>query len=164
MNLHPLLGAPALTQIHVAAAIAALLLGPVVLLRSRRDALHRLLGRCWVGLMLVVALSSFGIWRGGVVGNFSVIHALSVLVLLSLWSGIRAARAGQIKAHQTTFRSLYVYGLIVPGLFTLVPGRMMNDTLFAAMPKLAWVVIVAGLLVVVIAQVAPRQRWHWGAP
>lgn len=59
MTLQPLLQASPVIQIHAYAAIAALLLGAAVLFRRKGDRLHKLGGRIWVLLMVVVAISSF---------------------------------------------------------------------------------------------------------
>ena len=113
-------------QLHVAAALAALLLGPVVLLRRRRDALHRALGYTWVSAMALTALSSFAIHGLALVGPFGPIHILSVVVLVGLWRAIGHARRGEIAAHRRTMESLYSGAVIGAGLFTLVPGRRMS--------------------------------------
>ncbi len=117
--------APAI-QLHVAAALVALLLGPVVLLRRRRDRLHRMLGYAWVCAMALTALSSFAIHGFAVVGPFGPIHILSVVVLVGLWRGVGHARRGDIAAHRRTMESLYSGAVIGAGLFTLVPGRRMS--------------------------------------
>ena len=43
-------------MLHLATVVPALLLGPVVLLRRKGDATHRMLGRIWAVLMLVTAI------------------------------------------------------------------------------------------------------------
>ena len=134
MTLDPLAHAPLVIQVHVAAALLALVLGPVALLRRSRDRWHRLAGRVWVAAMAVTAASSFFIYTIRLVGPFSPIHALSVITLLGLWGGVRDARAGQVASHRRTMLSLYVFAMGIPGLFTLVPGRIMNQILFPAAP------------------------------
>jgi uncharacterized membrane protein len=124
MTFDPLLAAPAIVQLHVAGALAALVVGPLAWARRQRDIWHKGLGRLWVGTMAVVALSSFGIHDARVIGPFSPIHLLSVLVLWSLWQGVAAARAGQRADHAQTMRALYVWGLVVPGVFTLLPRQV----------------------------------------
>ncbi|MBW8911747.1 MAG: hypothetical protein JF564_07670, partial [Sphingomonas sp.] len=47
--------------VHLAAIVPAVPLGAVMLFRRKGDRLHRLIGRIWAALMLVAALSSFGI-------------------------------------------------------------------------------------------------------
>lgn len=132
-TLAPLLDAPLDVQVHVAAAAVAVLLGPVVLLRPRRDGLHRALGRVWIGAMAVLALSSFALEsRWALIGPFGPIHLLSVLALVSLVQGLRAAMQRRIVAHRAIMQSLYVWALGVTGVFTLLPGRTMHHVVFGA--------------------------------
>ena len=91
---------------------------------------HRLLGWLWVTMMAYVAVSSFFIstiqtWRG-----FSPIHLLSVWTLLALAIAVYHARAGNIRQHQRWMVQLYVLALLVTGLFTLWPGRLMHEAFF----------------------------------
>ncbi|MBG05970.1 MAG: hypothetical protein CMM59_18065, partial [Rhodospirillaceae bacterium] len=45
--------------IHLAVALSALLIGGIVLRLREGTARHKLIGRVWVALMLVVAVGSF---------------------------------------------------------------------------------------------------------
>ena len=63
MSLTPLLVAPLAIQIHATAAIAAMLLGALVLFRRKGTPLHKAMGRLFVLLMLVetvVGMAAFG--------------------------------------------------------------------------------------------------------
>ncbi len=64
-------------------------------------------------------------------GPYSLIHALSVLTLVSLIVGIVAIRRGNLKAHRFIMISLYVFALVLTGAFTLLPGRRMHAVIFA---------------------------------
>lgn len=134
MTLTPFFETSLVVQLHILAALAALVLGPVALMRRRRDRLHRTLGYIWVTMMAATALSSFFIYTIRLIGPFSPIHALSVSTLVLLWVGIGHIRAGRITDHRRTMLSLYVFGMGIPGLFTLLPGRIMNAILFPATP------------------------------
>jgi hypothetical protein len=68
-----LLSTPPLV-LHLSTATMALALGFAVLLVRKGTPLHRLLGRTWVGLMTLAALSSF--WLTGLRARWSVIHLL----------------------------------------------------------------------------------------
>lgn len=151
MYLQPLLAASPAIQIHALAAIAAFLLGALTLFRRKGDRLHRLGGRIWVALMVVVALSSFFIREIRMIGEFSPIHLLSVVTLVSLVYGVREAQQHRIAAHRYTMQSIYFGALIIAGLFTLLPGRIMHEVMFArvddglaSLP--AWLVLIAILL------------------
>ena len=118
-------------QIHVAAAVIAVGLGPIAIWRRSRDLLHRVAGRVWVAAMLVVAGSSFLIHDLSMIGPFSVIHILSLVTLVGLWRGIRAIRRGDVGTHQSAMRGLYLQALVLAGVFTFLPGRRMNALFFA---------------------------------
>jgi uncharacterized membrane protein len=115
---------------HLVAALAALVLGAWVLGRRKGTALHRTLGRVWVGLMLVTAISSFWI-RGS--GSFSWIHGLSVFTLCALGGAIWFARTGRIAHHRKTMIGIYAGGLVVAGLFTLLPQRLLGRLVWGAL-------------------------------
>ncbi len=116
--------------IHLAAALAALALGAVMFLRPKGTFTHRVLGRSWVALMLVTALSTWWI-RGN--GSFSWIHGLSVFVLFALAVAVYFAITGRISAHRHTMTGIYVGGLIVAGGFTLMPQRLLGHHLWSAL-------------------------------
>jgi uncharacterized membrane protein len=116
--------------IHVAAAFAALGLGALVFLRRKGTATHGWMGRAWVLLMLMAAISSFWI-RGD--GGFSWIHGLSVLVIALLAIGVRFAVIGRIQAHRKTMVRVYLGGLIVAGGFALLPHRLLGQLLWSSL-------------------------------
>lgn len=132
MSLAPLLSASPAIQIHALAALAAFVLGGIVLFRRKGDRPHRRLGGLWVGLMTLVAVSSFFIWEIRMVGLFSPIHLLSAATLVSLWQAVVLARKRKIKAHMRTMQALYMLALVVTGWFTFMPGRIMNKVLFGS--------------------------------
>lgn len=114
-------------MLHLATVIPAVPLGAYVLLQRKGDARHKMLGRIWGMLMLVTALSSFGLT--GLTGNFSPIHLLSILVLVSLPRAIWDARRGRLAAHRRTMTVLYV-SLLIAGFFTFSPGRVFGIWMF----------------------------------
>jgi uncharacterized membrane protein len=116
--------------IHLAAALLALVLGGAIFLRGKGNSAHRLLGRTWVALMLVTALSTWWI-RGN--GSFSWIHGLSVLTLVLLGVGVYYAMQSRIAAHQRTMKGLYAGALVVAGAFALLPQRLLGQMLWSAL-------------------------------
>lgn len=118
-------------QIHAGAAIVSFVLGTLVLLLRKGTRLHRAMGRIWVALMVVVALSSFLITEVRMFGPYSLIHVLSVVTLVGLVQAIRAIRRGDVRAHRANMVGLYCGALILAGAFTLAPGRRMHAMLFA---------------------------------
>ena len=115
---------------HAVAAILALGVGAVQLIGPKGTTLHRALGYVWVGAIAFVAFGSFGIHTIRMIGPFSPIHILSVITLLGLWRAVTLARAGEISRHRRAMRQLYLLALVVTGLFTLWPGRVMHQVLF----------------------------------
>ncbi len=114
---------------HSAVAASAVVLGAVVLRRRKGTPPHRWMGRAWVALMGLTALSSFGIYREA----YSWIHGLSVFTLVMLTTGVWAARVGRTRAHRQIMVGTYAGGLIVTGLFTLVPHRLLGHALWSAL-------------------------------
>lgn len=130
MDLAPLLTASPVIQAHVAAALLALLLGALQLFRRKGGPRHRLLGRVWVALMAIVALSSFFIWTIRLWGPFSPIHLISLFTLFMLWRGVAFARRHNIATHRRIMQATYVLALVVTGFFTFLPGRIMYHVAF----------------------------------
>ena len=130
MSLTPLLEAPLVIKVHAVCAMLALLLGAVQLFRKKGDPVHRAIGASWVALMMIVSLSSFLIWTIRVWWLFSPIHLISIFTLAMLWRGITFARRGDIKNHSRTMEYLYFLALVVTGLLTFIPGRIMYHVAF----------------------------------
>jgi uncharacterized membrane protein len=120
-----LLEAPPIPS-HALAALLALALGAFQLARPKGGSAHRALGWLWIGLMAYVAGSSFWISEIQLWGRYSPIHLLSVWTLGSLVFAVAMVRLGNIKAHRMTMQSLFFLALVVTGLFTLMPGRVMH--------------------------------------
>ncbi|MEI4231450.1 DUF2306 domain-containing protein [Roseovarius sp. D22-M7] len=130
MSLSPLLSAGPVIATHALVAIAAIALGALQLVLPKGTSYHRIAGLSWIAAMALVALSSFFIHEFRTFGPFSPIHILSAITLWALWSGIAAARRGDIARHRQTMRALFVLALVLTGGFTLVPGRRMHAVLF----------------------------------
>jgi len=93
---------------------------------------HRALGWVWVVLMLVVALSSFWIHEIRLVGPWSPIHLLSIFSLVTLALGVMAARTRNVRRHKITMISIFFGALVIAGLFTFMPGRIMHAVIFGS--------------------------------
>jgi uncharacterized membrane protein len=167
MNLAPLLDAPLAIQVHVATVIPAALIGLYMFWARKGTPVHRLMGKVWLGLMVVAALSSFFIHTINLLLGFSPIHLLSVYVLYGSWKATAAARAQRIREHKVNVIGMYIGGIVVAGGFTLLPGRLMHEVFFSwpsAWPdstRLAmFLAIMAGfvLLLVVLSALAARPR------
>ncbi|HLT76874.1 MAG TPA: DUF2306 domain-containing protein [Ferrovibrio sp.] len=129
MTAAPLAAAGPAILVHLASTIVALLLGIVMLLRGKGTVSHKRLGWAWVILMAVAAGSSFFI-TGLNPGGFSPIHILSVVTLVALPWAIYAIRRRNLQSHRWTMISIFTGGLVVAGIFTLLPGRLLGGMIF----------------------------------
>ncbi len=111
--------------VHLAAMVVVLALTPVLLWQRRGTRRHRLLGWIWASGMMVSAFDSLWV-RGIRHGQFSPIHALSVLVLVATPWAVYAARRHNIMAHRQTIRSLVIGSLLIAGAFTFPFGRLLG--------------------------------------
>ena len=116
--------------LHALAAIVAILLGAIQLLSPKGTLIHKALGWVWVLLMLVVSVSSLFIHEINMWGKYSPIHILSLWTIFCLLLAIYFVRIGNIKRHKQTMTLLYLLALILTGLFTLLPGRVMHVVIF----------------------------------
>jgi uncharacterized membrane protein len=130
MTLAPLLDAAPAIQIHAAAASAAFLLGLVQFAAPKGTLPHRAVGWIWVTLMALIAVSAFFIHELRLWGPWSPIHLLAIVALVTLPLGVWHARNQRVPRHRTVMVSLFLGALVVAGLFTFVPGRLMHKALF----------------------------------
>jgi len=130
MSLAPLLQATPAIQIHAFAAMAAFLLGLIQLAAPKGTLPHRTLGWIWVTLMLVVSTTAFFIHQIRLWGPWSPIHLLAIFTLIMLPIAVVAARRHAITQHRRGMTGIFVGALIIAGLFTLLPGRIMHTVVF----------------------------------
>lgn len=116
-------------QLHIATVVPAVPLGAWVLLSRKGTALHKTLGKVWLVLMVVTALSTLFI-RHVNGGDFSWIHIFVPLTLHGAWKTIATARAGQIAKHRGHLVGMYLGALLIPGAFSFLPTRLMGAWLF----------------------------------
>ena len=126
--------------IHLSAALAALVIGPVALWARRgqhnpvperrpRVRLHRAAGYAWVTLMLIAAVSALFIrdFRLPNIAGYTPIHLLIPVTLGSLFMAFRALLQGNIRRHQRWMTSLYISACLIAGAFTLLPSRYLGQ-------------------------------------
>ena len=130
MTLAPLLDAAPAIPVHAFAAMAAFALGLVQFAAPKGTLPHRTVGWIWVAVMAVVALSSFWIHQIRLVGPFGPIHLLSIFVLVMLPLAVWKAHRHQVGTHRLIMTSMFLGALVIAGLFTLVPGRIMHQVVF----------------------------------
>jgi uncharacterized membrane protein len=130
MTLAPLLAASPAIQIHAFAAMGAFVLGVVQLAAPKGTLPHRTIGFIWVALMVLVAVSSAWVHQIKLWGPWSPIHLLSILTLILLPIGVWRAHQHDVRLHQRTMLGLFFGALVIAGLFTLLPGRVMHAVAF----------------------------------
>ncbi len=165
MSLDPLLSAPIAIQLHVVTVVPAAFLGAYVLAARKGTPRHKLLGKIWLLLMAVSAISSFFIHTIRVWGDFSPIHLLSIWVLIASVLAIYTARKGWVRVHRGFVSGMYLGGIVGAGLFTFLPGRIMNDVFlggydFVSTPSMAAAapVMLVAALFFFAARIAVRAR------
>ncbi len=130
MTFAPLLAASPTVMAHAFSAMAAFALGVVQLVAPKGKLPHRTVGWIWVALMAVVAGSSFLIHTICTFGPFSVIHGLSIITLIALPMAVAYARRHRVARHKRAMKLLFLSALVVAGVFTFWPGRIMHDVVF----------------------------------
>lgn len=125
MTLAPLLDAPLTVMVHTALAIASVGVGAVVLVARKGTHLHVVLGQLWAAAMMTLAALSFVMTHG----KFSWIHGLSVVTLTTVPFAIWRRRKGDIVGHAVAMSANYA-GLVLAGVFTLAPGRILHRAFF----------------------------------
>jgi uncharacterized membrane protein len=130
MSLAPLLDAAPAIWLHAFAAMSAFVLGLVQFAAPKGTLPHRSIGWVWVLLMVAVAISSFWVHQIRLVGPWSPIHLLSIFVLIMLPLAVWRAHRHQIPEHRRTMIAIFSGALVVAGLFTLLPGRIMHAVVF----------------------------------
>ena len=116
--------------LHAIAAMLAIILGGVQLYMNKGSLTHKLLGYIWVGLMLIVSVSSFFIHEIKLWNIYSPIHLLSAWTIFSLGLAIYYVRISNIKRHMQVMIMIYGFALVLTGFFTFMPGRVMHQIVF----------------------------------
>src|SRR6202022_4059115 len=130
MSLAPLLDAAPAIPVHAFAAMAAFALGLVQFAAPKGTLPHRTIGWIWVSLMAMVAVSSFWIHQIRLLGPWSPIHLLSIFTLAMLPLGVWMAHRHRVADHRRIMIFTFSGALVIAGLFTLLPGRIMHAVVF----------------------------------
>lgn len=130
MTLAPLLNASPAIQIHAIAAMSAFALGLVQFAAPKGTLPHRTVGWIWVALMTVVSVSAFFIHELRIWGPWSPIHLLAIFTLVMLPIAVLHAHRHRVQSHRWTMVGIFTGALLIAGLFTFVPGRIMYAVTF----------------------------------
>lgn len=151
--------------IHVTAAIAALILGPVLFLRVKGGRSHRQLGYAYVAAMVVTCLAGLPMDTFGDVSPFHILSIVS-LVTITLGAGFIFA-AARIARRATTRQGLTLghmhwmawsyIGLAAAGL-AQIGSRLVADGAVFGVPGWSAVIAVSGLSVAIGAYLTRRAQ------
>jgi len=125
----PLLAAGPTIVIHTLAALGALVLGAALYALPKGRRPHQAIGITCAILLLTTALTAVFITTDPS-GAFSWIHGfipLTLFGLFGIWMGVARRNFRQ---HKFAARGIIFGALLVPGLFTFVPGRIMHAVVF----------------------------------
>ena len=130
MSLTPLLSASPAIQFHAFAAMMAFGLGVVQLAAPKGTLPHRTIGWIWVALMLVVSVSAFFIHQIRLWGPWSPIHLLAIFTLTAVPLAVWYAHSHAVPRHRNAMVSIFIGALVIAGVFTFLPGRIMHAVVF----------------------------------
>jgi uncharacterized membrane protein len=132
MKLAPLLEAAPAIQFHAVTALGAFALGLLQFAAPKGTLPHRTIGWIWVGLMVAVSISAFFIHEIRLWRPWSPIHLLAIFTLAMLPLAVRHARRHAVDNHRKAMARIFIGALVVAGLFTFLPGRIMHAIAFGS--------------------------------
>jgi uncharacterized membrane protein len=131
MRLAPLLQAPLAVQIHILAALIAIVLGFYQFLGRKGSFPHRLVGWFWVMLLGSICISSFFISGSAFIGPISIFHALSVYTLWSLFMGVKAARQHAVADHKSYMSWIFGLSILLSAVIAIgSSGGVLHEMFF----------------------------------
>lgn len=118
---------------HSVLALLAIPLGLYIIITKEGTKSHKMLGRIWVTVLLIVSLTAIFI-QTIKPGQFSLIHLLVPYtigsLIYSIWN-IKRFKITKIKrykiAHMRSMIGVYIGALLIAGAFNLMPGRFFNE-------------------------------------
>jgi uncharacterized membrane protein len=122
--------------VHMTAATAAVVIGPVALWarrgRTQRPRLHRAFGYAWVTLMVLTAVSALFIRDTSMpnLAGYTWIHLLIPVTFAALVGAFWKLARRDIAGHRALMQRLYFSACIVAGAFTLLPQRYLGRLLW----------------------------------
>lgn len=111
-------------KVHMLAALAALMLGAVLMVVRKGRIFHRTAGWLWVSLAAVVAGSSIFITDLNN-GTWSLVHLFTGWVLLVLPVAVLAAKRHNVSRHRRSMIGLFYGGFAINLFIAFIPGRTM---------------------------------------
>ncbi|HEY8615179.1 DUF2306 domain-containing protein [Phenylobacterium sp.] len=116
-------------KVHVLFAVAALVLGAVLMLVRKGRTFHRVAGWTWVAVVAVVAGSTLFITSLNH-GSWSVLHLFTGWTLITLPIAVIAARRHEIARHRGRMMGLFYGGFAINLFVAFIPGRALWQMFF----------------------------------
>ena len=121
---------------HAVFALLAVPLGLFIFITQKGTKQHRMLGRIWATILVIVSLTAIFIQTINP-RQYSLIHLLIPWTLgsfvYSIWN-IKKFKKTKIKrhkiAHMYSMIGVYIGALLIAGALTLMPGRFFHEVLF----------------------------------
>jgi uncharacterized membrane protein len=126
----PLLAAGPAVLIHVGTVLGALVVGTVLVSGVKGTMVHRTLGWAWVALMLATGVTTLLIHRINPNG-LSLLHLFSAYALIATPIAVAAARKHNVGLHGRLMLGSYAGALLVAGVTSFLPGRIMWEVFFS---------------------------------
>jgi uncharacterized membrane protein len=76
--------------------------------------------------MLVISVTAFFIHEIRLWGPWSPIHLLAIFTLVMLPLAVLHAHRHRVERHKWSMISIFAGALVIAGIFTLLPGRIMH--------------------------------------
>ena len=125
--------------IHIAAALAAVVTGPVALWARRgsrpHPRLHRAFGYAWVTCIVATATTAIFIRDFSLpnIAGYTPIHLLVPVTLAGLFGAFWKLARRDIAGHRFVMKQLYFWACIVAGAFTLLPQRYLGRVVWGGL-------------------------------
>ncbi len=116
-------------KIHLYTALAALVLGAVLMMVRKGRTFHRAAGWTWVALVMTTAVSTLFITSLNP-GRWSLIHLFTGWTLVVLPLAVMWARRHQVARHRRAMMGLFYGAFAINLAFTFIPGRTMWSLFF----------------------------------
>jgi len=116
-------------RIHLATALAALLLGGVLMAVRKGRTFHRVAGWVWVSLVSVTAGVTLFITSLND-GRWSLIHLFTAWTLLVLPIAVMAAKRHNVARHRRSMMGLFYGAFAINFFIAFIPGRTMWQMFF----------------------------------
>ncbi len=109
-------------KVHLLAALAALVLGAVLMLARKGRRFHRTAGWAWVGLVSLTAGSTLFITSLNH-GGWSVLHLFTAWTLIILPLAVTWAKQRRVARHRRAMMGLFYGGFAINLFIAFIPGR-----------------------------------------